>query len=93
MKTNSRFERLLTAIERGSEAEVYLLLAQEPSLAVTNVPGTGTPLHHAAAGRESITFLLLRFGAQPDAQNDLGESPIDLARLMNHQRLAHALAK
>jgi cytohesin len=73
--------RMWSACLQGNVESVREMLAREPSLAKTRELDGDTPLHHAvecAAGAE-IVRLLLDAGADADASNKKGQTPLDAA--------------
>jgi ankyrin repeat protein len=75
---------LFRLCQEGQEAAVTLLLEHGASADARNQPGTNggaTPLHACAAlGRKSLAELLLKHGASPNQRDDLGRTPIFVAR-------------
>lgn len=72
--------QFLLMCQRGTEDQVEEMLKQRPVLvAVTNSEGY-TGLHIAVQeGRERMVKLLIEHGSNPDAQNQYGLAPYDLA--------------
>ena len=71
---------LVSAINRGNEAQARTLLAQSPALAQQTGKGNWTPLHYAAyKGDAAIAQLLLNAGADLNATEKDGYTPLHLA--------------
>ena len=82
---------LHVACVRGIMDEVAALVVAGASV---NAPGENgnRPLHEAVGqAHESVAKYLLQHGADPLQQNDDGQSPIDIARVMGRGKLAAIL--
>jgi ankyrin repeat protein len=80
----------------GAADRLAALLAEDPSRATARRPNGITPLH-VLAERDvpdplPLLDLLLRHGAAPDAPDERGRTPLDLARETEAEDLAAALA-
>ena len=50
------------------------------------------PLHRAASlGRKNLTKTLLRAGAAPEAKDNLGRTPLEVAHRAGHERVVEEL--
>ncbi len=80
------------ATEKDKEAVAQLLL--EHGAAVNTQRWDGyLPLHVAAQkGKKHMTRLLLKYGAQITIKDNLGKTPIDIARLFRHTELLPVLS-
>jgi len=81
-------------LERQKAVTRRLLDAGGVGLLEARGPGGVTPLHLAAAtgdGSFAAWLVLEHGGADPEAQNDAGETPADVAAKAGHAELAEAL--
>ena len=81
----------------GALERLAVLLAEDPSRATVRRPNGATPLH-VLAEREvpdplPLLDLLLRHGAARDARDEKGRTPLDVARELESEELAAALAR
>ena len=83
---------LQAAVESGDSAAVELLLARGPDLSRRDSVGGMTPLHRAAAnGMTGVCGRLLDLGADVNARDRAGRTPMDLARRHGHAAAAELL--
>jgi len=83
---------LRTAVERGDSAIVEALLARRPDLSERDSITGMTPLHRAAVyGLTGISRRLLDLGADVNARDRDGRTPLDCARRHGHAAAAELL--
>jgi ankyrin repeat protein len=91
--TMSPAGRLFAAIERGDEAQVLELLDHSPDLVWAADPLKKTALHLAAEyDREKIAGVLIDAGADVNAEDAAGETPLQLARRKGSTKVAALIA-
>jgi len=74
-----------SAAEKGDLAKVKALIAQDPSLASSKDKTGATPLHLAAKeNHKDVAEFLLASGADVNAQDKYGFTPLDLALSSYH---------
>jgi ankyrin repeat protein len=84
-------QALLSATERGDIEQMQGLLAQRVEVNTRNLQGW-TSLHVAAAGGDiAVVELLLRHGADVNAQSHVGATPLDNAITYSQNRAVVAL--
>jgi ankyrin repeat protein len=83
------------AAEMGYADRVELLLGQDPQLISSrDFLHRRTPLHWAAAGgHDAIVRRLIALGADPDARDKRGKTPLDLASAAGLASVAEALQR
>ena len=86
----ARCRRLLESAYRGEMPQLDELLRADPALVSKPGPRGATALHVAARyGHPAAVALLLRYGADPLAKDEKGNTPIDKARQMRqHEAFA-----
>lgn len=91
---NLKTEQLIDAIIIGDQPQVIALLGQKTDPNATLDCASVTPLHFAAQNnRVDIAKLLIQAGAKTDAQTEPdGETPLDIAKIHEHQRMISLLA-
>ena len=67
----------------GAAERLAIVLAEDPTRATARRPDGRSPLHVVAAGdvprHELLIDLLVRHGADVNARNDRGDTPLDVA--------------
>ena len=85
-------ERFLEAVETGSLRRAASMLARSPELTSSASRYGSTPLHLAAQrGHLEVVELLVRHGAELDAEDALGSTPLLEAVSGAHADVAHML--
>jgi ankyrin repeat protein len=83
-----------TAVFNGREEIVRLLLAHGANIKGTHGPEGRSLLHEACAkGSANLIPLLVEFGADPTQQDQIGETPLDLALAFMNENAVAALLK
>ena len=82
---------LMQAVRHGYKSIVQILLENGARVDFRNFE-CGTALHHAATrGEEETTQKLLDAGADPNAIDNKGVKPLDVAKMWNHQAVVELL--
>ncbi len=82
IEMEEQYEEMMRAARQGDIAQVLRLLNAMPWLVGYQPQGTGTLLHWAAAnGQKGMVKLLIRYGFQVDARDELGQTPLHLAAM------------
>ncbi len=82
---------LMQAVRHGYKSIIQILL-ENRALVNLRDDYRATALHHAAArGGEEITQMLLDARADPNALNDRGRKPLDVAKMWKHQAVVELL--
>lgn len=85
---------LHAAVAGGHAPVVRLLLAHHADVGSHHCQGGFTPLHLAAElGEPELVDLLLEAGAEVGVRNDLGLTPVDLARRAGHEALVRVMIR
>ncbi len=85
---------LHAAVAGGQAPVVRLLLSRHADVVSHRCQGGLTPLHLAAElGETEVVGLLLEAGAEVGVPNDLGQTPVDMARRSGHEDLVRVMLR
>jgi ankyrin repeat protein len=88
---------VFNVVYAGAASRLRTLLAEDPSRATARRPDGRSPLHVLAEGEvpelEPLLELLLQHGADPEARNDKGQTPLEVATAAGADEVVEALIR